>query len=95
MPLAFEWDLQKAKGNRRKHRVSFEEAASVFGDHLAIIFSDQDHSNGEQREIIIAHSILERLLLVSFVERSKNRVRIISARKATRPEQRDYAENVR
>jgi uncharacterized DUF497 family protein len=92
MPLVFEWDARKAKGNQRKHGISFDEACTVFDDPLARIFSDEDHSNGEQREIIVGHSILERLLLVSFAECGPDRIRIISARKATRKEQKDYEE---
>jgi len=94
MALVFEWDAGKAKANHRKHRVSFDEACSVFPDSFARIFPDEDHSDGEQREIIIGHSILDRLLVVSFAEREHNRVRIISARKATKRERKDYEENV-
>jgi uncharacterized DUF497 family protein len=65
MPLVFEWDARKARANQRKHRVSFDEACTVFDDLLARIFPDGDHSNGEQREIIVGRSILDRLLLVS------------------------------
>jgi hypothetical protein len=50
MPLVFEWDLRKAKSNLRKHRVSFDEACTVFDDPGAAIFPDEDHSNGEERE---------------------------------------------
>ena len=92
MPLVFEWDARKAKANERKHGVSFDEASTVFDDPLARIFSDEDHSNGEQREIIVGHSILERLLLVSFTEPGTDRIRIVSARRATRKEQNDYEE---
>jgi uncharacterized DUF497 family protein len=74
MPLLFEWDLRKAKSNLRKHRVSFDEACTVFDDPGATIFPDEDHSNGEEREIVVGYSILERVLLVSFVERSADRV---------------------
>jgi uncharacterized DUF497 family protein len=94
MPLVFEWSPWKARENQRKHGVRFDEASSVFDDPLAKIFSDENHSNGEQREIILGYSILNRLLLVSFTERVRNRVRIISARQATRREQRDYEENI-
>jgi len=94
MPLVFEWDSRKAKSNLRKHGVSFDEACTVFDDSGAMIFSDEDHSNGEEREIIVGYSILDRVLLVSFTERSMDRVRIISARKATRREQKDHEENV-
>jgi uncharacterized DUF497 family protein len=94
MPLAFEWDTRKAKANLRKHGVSFDEACTVFDDLGAKIFPDEVHSNGEEREIIVGYSILDRVLLVSFTERFTDRVRIISARKATRREQKDYEENI-
>ena len=89
---SFEWDAQKAAVNERKHRVSFAEAATVFGDRLAAIFDDPDHSSDELREIIVGHSNRERLLIVSFTER-EGAIRIISARKATPRERRDYEEN--
>lgn len=66
MALVFEWDFRKAKANHRKHRVSFDEACTVFDDPLAKIFPDEDHSNREEREIIVGHSLLERLLVVRF-----------------------------
>jgi uncharacterized protein len=94
MALEFEWDAQKAETNLRKHRVSFEEAATVFGDSLAVIFDDEAHSLEEAREIIIGHSDRSRLLLVSFTERSA-KIRIISARRATKTERRDYEEKPR
>ena len=94
MALAFEWDPRKAKSNLRKHKISFDEACTVFGDSEARIFPDEDHSNGEEREIIVGYSILDRVLLVSFTERSMERVRIINARKATRREQKDYEEDI-
>ena len=70
IPLVFEWDSHKAKNNLRKHGVSFDEVCTVFDDSLAVIFPDEGHSNGEEREIIVGYSILNRLLLVSFAERS-------------------------
>jgi uncharacterized DUF497 family protein len=94
MSLVFEWDLRKARSNLRKHRVSFAEAASVFGDPLARIFPDEDHSSEEPREIIVGHSIRKRLLLVCFTELATSHVRIISARRATKAEQFDYEEDV-
>src|ERR1035441_9616239 len=94
MPLVFEWDPRKAKSNERKHGVSFDEACTIFDDSAATIFPDEGHSNSEEREIIVGHSILHRLLLVNFMERSEGRVRIISARKATRRERKDYEENI-
>jgi uncharacterized DUF497 family protein len=93
MPLVFEWDPKKAKANHRKHGVSFDEARTVFEDPLAAIFVDEAHSIAENREIIIGHSILRRLVLVCFTEGRKNYVRVISARSATRREQIDYEEH--
>ena len=90
MDLVFEWDDQKAKWNHRKHGITFDEATTVFEDALASIFLDEDHSSAEEREIIVGYSILNRLLLVCFTERAKDRVRIISARMASRRERRDY-----
>ena len=92
MSLQFEWDSKKAEANKVKHGVSFEEAITVFADPLARIFEDPEHSGTERREIIIGHSNKQNLILVSFVE--DDRVRLISARKATRMERKDYEENV-
>jgi uncharacterized DUF497 family protein len=94
MSLKFEWDRKKAASNLSKHGVSFEEALSIFGDPLARIFDDEDHSIEEQREIIIGHSVKKRLLVVCFTSRGES-VRIFSARKATRRERKDYEENVK
>lgn len=85
----FEWSPSKALINEQKHGVSFEEAQTVFDDSLALIFDDEAHSIEEIREIIIGHSAQNRLLLVSFTERN-GRIRIISARRATPRERRDY-----
>jgi uncharacterized DUF497 family protein len=89
MSLQFEWDKTKAASKRRKHGVSFEEAATVFADPLAAIFDDEAHSAEELRELIIGHSDEASLLVVSFTERPSG-IRIISARRATRKERRDY-----
>jgi uncharacterized DUF497 family protein len=89
MTLEFEWDPAKAAENLTNHGVSFEEAVVVFADPLAKIVQDPDHSSEEHREIIVGHSEKQRLLLVSFTERSP-RVRIISARRATKRERQDY-----
>jgi uncharacterized protein len=91
--MRFEWDPAKAKSNLRKHGVSFDEAVTVFRDPLAFIFDDTTHSEQEHREIIIGSSALRRMLLVCFVERVADIVRIISARAATRQEIKDYEEN--
>jgi len=88
--LRFEWDINKARTNIRKHGVSFDEAASAFRDRLASIFDDEDHSTEESREIIIGHSAVGRLLLVSFTEKANSTVRIISARVATKQERISY-----
>jgi len=92
MSLQFEWDSKKAEANKVRHGVSFEEAITVFADPLARIFEDPEHSEIERREIIIGHSAKQNLVLVSFVE--GDRVRLISARKATRTERKEYEENV-
>lgn len=93
MPVVFEWDDDKARSNLKKHQVGFEEASTVFGDPLAKIFSDDQHSDREVREIIIGHSTSARLLLVSFTERGRDLIRIISARVATRHERKVHEEN--
>jgi uncharacterized protein len=93
MSVRFEWDDDKAKNNLRKHKVGFDEASTVFADHLAKIFNDDEHSAEEIREIIIGHSALNRLLLVSFTERGRDVIRIISARVATRNERKSHEEN--
>jgi uncharacterized protein len=89
MSLQFEWDERKARLNLEKHGINFETAKVVFYDPLAYIFDDTWHSVGEQREIIIGHDRTDRLLLVCFTERD-NRIRIISARLATKQERQDY-----
>jgi len=92
-PPQFEWERKKAKSNEAKHAVSFEEAITVFADPLARIFDDAGHSESERREIIIGHSGERRLILVSFTGSDDN-IRLLSARKATRKERKDYEENV-
>jgi uncharacterized DUF497 family protein len=87
--LQFEWDDDKAASNLEKHGGSFEEAVTVFRDPSALIFDDEAHSMEEQCEIIIGHSMRNRLLLVCFTERG-DKLRIFSARPATRKERQDY-----
>ena len=94
MNVRFTWDEEKAAGNILKHGVSFEEAQTIFGNPLAVIFDDEAHSTVERREIIIGHSANNRLILVCFTERGGN-IRIISARCATPKERRDYEEGTR
>jgi hypothetical protein len=69
MSVRFEWDARKASANLHKHGASFDEASTVFDDPLAVIFSDDDHSVEESREIIVGHSVNGRMLLVCYVER--------------------------
>ncbi|MGA2741947.1 MAG: BrnT family toxin [Bryobacteraceae bacterium] len=95
MSLVFEWDPRKAQANLLKHNVSFAEATSVFSGPLARIFDDEYHSADELREIIVGHSREGRLLLICFTEIEDGRVRIISARCATKKELHDYEENVK
>jgi hypothetical protein len=87
--MEFEWDPDKAARNLAKHGVSFDEAATVFGDPLAMTYFDPDHSDEEDRFVTFGHSDQGRLLVVSHTDREV-RVRIISARAATRKERRQY-----
>jgi len=87
----FEWDPSKARQNLRKHQVSFEEAATVFGDPLAITYPDPDHSTSEQRFITIGLSSANRALIVAHADRGE-KIRIISARRTTQRERRHYEE---
>ena len=89
--MIFEGNPVKAKIILAKHSVSFQEAATVFGNPLSETFDDPDHSVGEQRFIIIGHSAGGRLLFVSHTDDGKT-VRIISAREATRTERKQYEE---
>ncbi len=89
--MEFEWDEQKAATNLRKHKVSFVEAETVFGDSLSRTFPDPDHSIEEDRFITIGTSRRNRVLIVSHTDRG-DRNRIISARKATPQERRAYEE---
>ena len=91
--MIYEWDAGKAAVNLKRHRVSFEDATSVFLDPLAVTFPDPDHSLEEHREITIGHTMREELVFVSHCERGK-RIRIISARLATRLERKQYEEGI-
>ncbi|MCD5411524.1 BrnT family toxin [Thermodesulfovibrionales bacterium] len=89
--IELEWDQNKAASNLLKHGVLFDEAKTVFDDPLYVDFYDPDHSYNGHRYIIIGHSLKNRLLIVAYAER-KNKVRLISAREATRREQKVYEE---
>ena len=91
--MIYEWDAKKAKANWRKHGVSFDEAASVFLDQLAITFPDPDHSGEEFREITIGHSARRRVIFLCHARRG-DRTRLISARKVTRKERKQYEESI-
>jgi uncharacterized protein len=89
--LRFEWDERKAAANEQKHGVSFEEARSVFFDERARLIDDPDHSEDEERFILLGLSSTLRLLVVCHCYRSEgNVIRIISARKATVRESKSY-----
>ena len=89
--MIFEWNPRKSAINLRKHGVSFTEVGTVFGDELAITLPDPDHSDQEDRYITIGWSNLHRLLMVAHTGRGE-KIRIISARKLTKAEQKEYEE---
>lgn len=93
--IRFEWDENKNKINIKKHKVSFEEAETVFYDENALVISDPDHSETEDRFIILGLSASPRLLVVCHCYREpEDTVRIISARKATKNETKSYGGNL-
>ncbi len=87
----FEWDENKAKANRQKHKVSFDEAVTVFVDPFSVTIPDPDHSESERRYINIGISEKGRLIVVVYTERGAS-IRVISCRKATSAERRFYEE---
>ena len=87
--MEFEWDREKARKNVRKHKVSFDEAVTVFHDPLSATFDDPDHSVDEQRLITVGRPSSGRLLVISHTERGKA-IRIISARHATARERKRH-----
>lgn len=89
--LEFEWNPEKARLNLKKHRVSFQEAATVFDDPLSVTFPEPDHSIGENRYVIIGVSRFGQLLIVAHTDRGL-RIRLISARPVTRQERQFYEE---
>lgn len=91
--MNFEWDLDKARINLEKHNITFKEASTVFNDEQAILFDDPDHSLNEDRFIMLGMSSYAKLLIVCHCYRGKDDViRIISARKATKSETKQYEE---
>ena len=89
--IAFEWDPSKDSANRSKHGVGFEEATTVFDDPLSITIPDPDHATDEGRFVIIGMSGKRSLLIVVHTIRGE-RIRLISARPATKHEKRNYEE---
>jgi uncharacterized protein len=89
--MEFEWDEGKAESNLIKHGISFDDAQTVFNDPLYVDFYDPDHSEDEDRYLIIGESNRGRLLIVSYTERG-NVIRLISARETTKIERKMYEE---
>jgi len=90
--ISFTWDFKKALGNKQKHNILFEEAKTAFWDENAIVISDPDHSNSEERFLLIGISArLKLLVVVHCYQDNDSTIRIISARKATRKEETTYA----
>lgn len=87
--MRFTWDPAKERQNRRDHGIEFQEATTVFGDALAVTVPDPDHSVGEERSITMGQSASGRLLVVSHTEQGDT-IHIISARRATAHERKDY-----
>ncbi|MBM3699647.1 MAG: BrnT family toxin [Actinobacteria bacterium] len=92
--LSFEWDPGKAKKNIKIHAVSFDEASTSFKDTLSLTIFDPLHSDEEDRFILIGNSCKNQLLVVVHTEKD-DKIRIISARKATKNEKKQYEENSR
>jgi len=90
MDLRFEWDEKKNASNQRKHGVSFEEAESTFADERGRLIADPDHSDEEDRFVLLGASARLRVLIVCHSYRDGDMIRIISARKANRSEQTQY-----
>ncbi len=94
--IEFSWDARKARENLKKHRVSFEEASTVFYDENAIEFFDPEHSRDEERFLMLGLSGRLRIMVVSYCLRKQgSEIRIISARKATKKEEKVYIQGKR
>ena len=87
--MRFEWDPEKARRNVAKHGIAFEEAATAFGDPLSLTILDPDHSEEEDRFILLGQTYTGRLVVIMHTDRGEN-IRIISARLATRRERKAY-----
>lgn len=93
--MIFDWDDNKAESNKKKHGVSFAEAATAFSDPNAIEFLDAKNSEKEERWILVGLSAKSHVLLVVFVEREEKLIRIVSARKAVKEEMNQYFSKVK
>lgn len=91
--MIYEWDPKKSAENLKRHKVSFDEATSVFTDPFALTFDDPDHSMDERRYITLGTSNKQRILFLSHADRGEDHVRIISARLATPTEAHGYQES--
>ena len=89
----FQWDAEKAKANLRKHGVAFAEAAWVFLDPLSVTIHDPDHSESEDRYLTVGASASGRLLIVGHTNRG-DQIRIVSARRLTRTERKEYEDEI-
>ncbi len=94
MSLAFEWDSRKARSNFSKHRITFEEASTIFADPSSITIPDPDHSMTERRHVTMGRAFDGKMFVVVHTERDDN-IRIISARRASRKERRFYEEEIK
>ena len=92
--MSYTWDELKNLNNHTKHGVWFEEAQTVFADRNALELYDSAHSAGEDRYILLGMSTKPRLLIVVYCERDEEEIRIISARKATQKETKDYEKGI-
>jgi uncharacterized protein len=93
--VIYEWDPSKAAANERKHRISFDEARTVFLDPLAETFDDPDHSIDERRFVTMGATSRQRVVVVAHADSGVDRIRLISARQATRREYHAYQERSR
>jgi len=93
--VEFEWSDAKAEGNLQKHGVSFDEAETTFNDEYAYIYDDELHSDDEPRQVLVGYSARNRLLVVSFLEKDSDKIRLITARLASKSERNKYEETPR
>ena len=93
--LRFSWDPRKAEANKRKHGISFDEASTVFFDEDALLLDDPEHSDDEERLLLLGLSSLIRIVVVCHCVRDGDNLRLISARKATKQERRQYEERLK